>query len=830
MLYPSTVLTATSLLNCKAVPLSPAGAGALDGGGAAAAAFATANGGTISLVVNAENPFFVCWRGTHFAMGVAAALTMAIYVAIMPLLTLLWLWRDPWVRQASAAYARRDSPHCAGGWCTPRCRRGASGPPSPEASLVVVNPMHSKQRNSEGCVASAPHAPHDSAEPGASPVLEVTVADDRALGLFFRIFKPSAWWQRHTELALLLVLSVHRGLVPSPATLQDITTKAAVTCTALLAALAHLLVVQVREGAFISRSGQDGSWARPMRGPLPPQPFIPGESWMTWVRAALLVDSMGCALLNAAVSAIDAELASPAVRRAVDVGSPLLLCFCVLTLAILVLGVAYHIYIDAAKEQEALGTPRRHRSATWDCFCVFRGRSSRSIAATTTPNASGAIGSEDLHMQENPFRAAQSIPVDAAMTTGSDVVVAPSSALEVSDPSRSLGYAAVQSTRSAPRRRNPLRDQRLALASTLADPSTSPSLLLATYETLAHLSGSVARRAARRNLPHLADRLVTELSRAGRDGGEGSGDHAAALFDALAHMAEAGVDILPDIYPSFVSSGAIGALVAALVSPTTERETISRALRVLSILSVDENFAAAFVEAGAVGAAVRLVLDAHPDIVLEVLVTLTSLADFPGGAAALSECDAVVTVCSVLRDQSATDVGALIASCQVLQAMLLNHVMPPKPFAGGASGSRDSGGPHSYASVHVAAVSQLLACGGISALVGVLGSARAAADAEVALSAAAALTAALARSDSQHSMISGEAFCEPRVAAAALKSGALIAAQGLMATHCPLDKPASHPQGSDTVVDSSYEGSGLPGERLPAVLGELISLLTMHAH
>jgi len=90
---------------------------------------------------------------------------------------------------------------------------------------------------------------------------------DPIIEVFFFDYRPAAWYQRHAELALLLVLSLCRALLPRPVDLKDIILKCALSSIALAVSLIHVLVKQ---------------------------PFIPSERWMGWMRATLLFDSILC--------------------------------------------------------------------------------------------------------------------------------------------------------------------------------------------------------------------------------------------------------------------------------------------------------------------------------------------------------------------------------------------------------------------------------------------------------------------------------------------------------------------------------------------------------
>jgi hypothetical protein len=75
---------------------------------------------------------------------------------------------------------------------------------------------------------------------------------------------------------------------------------------------------------------------------------------MGWVRAMLLLDSVGCAMLNAAVSALDIGAGGAKLRSSIAGGSFVLFAMCALTLLVLLAGFGYHMYKDAGIEQQAI--------------------------------------------------------------------------------------------------------------------------------------------------------------------------------------------------------------------------------------------------------------------------------------------------------------------------------------------------------------------------------------------------------------------------------------------------------------------------------------------
>ena len=92
------------------------------------------------------------------------------------------------------------------------------------------------------------------------------------------------------------------------------------SCTLLLSVCAHVLLVR---------------------------PYVPQQAWKSWVRALLLFDSAGCALLNAATSALDAGVGGPRLRASVPVGSYILFVLCCITLIVLVWQFGVSMYAGA---------------------------------------------------------------------------------------------------------------------------------------------------------------------------------------------------------------------------------------------------------------------------------------------------------------------------------------------------------------------------------------------------------------------------------------------------------------------------------------------------
>ncbi len=106
---------------------------------------------------------------------------------------------------------------------------------------------------------------------------------DMVLWVFHAPYSLVVWYARHTELCVLLFLSLLRALWLSPATLSLVAARAGAACAVLLAALVYGLAVR-------------------------PYFSLEYARWLGWARALLLIDAVGFALVNAAVAAVAGEL------------------------------------------------------------------------------------------------------------------------------------------------------------------------------------------------------------------------------------------------------------------------------------------------------------------------------------------------------------------------------------------------------------------------------------------------------------------------------------------------------------------------------------------
>lgn len=91
LLYPPVSLSALSLLSCKVVAVTSAAVASLDGG--AAYVVSGFPRSVVSVPVLTGDSFYVCYAGSHKSAFAVAAVTAALFVALLPLVSLVWLCR-----------------------------------------------------------------------------------------------------------------------------------------------------------------------------------------------------------------------------------------------------------------------------------------------------------------------------------------------------------------------------------------------------------------------------------------------------------------------------------------------------------------------------------------------------------------------------------------------------------------------------------------------------------------------------------------------------------------------------------------------------------------
>lgn len=311
ILFPSAANTSIDLLNCRSVRLAASGIAALNGG-AAALAVAVSSRTPIDVSVLSSNPFFVCWStdGSHRSAGIVASVTLVLFVAFMPSLTLFWAWQA--LSPATSSRARM-TPR----WldCVCRCARHVALPLTSHSSRLG--------HQEESDVAHSNRSPITKSCEGYKAGPRVLRPDDSAtvsnslLVALLGDYRAAAWPTRFADLALLLILALLSALLARPTGVAQIATKAGVSCAALLLAAGYV------------------AWTRP---------FHATDAWKGWVRVLLLLDSVACTVVNALVSLSDAGIGGPVLTAAIPAAATAAFAACAATFAVLVVGFAAFMY------------------------------------------------------------------------------------------------------------------------------------------------------------------------------------------------------------------------------------------------------------------------------------------------------------------------------------------------------------------------------------------------------------------------------------------------------------------------------------------------------
>ena len=149
-------------------------------------------------------------------MGVLGAVSLAIYVAGLPLVTLLWLVADPWLPAAMAAEkalaAAAIKKRAAAAGASRKDLRGGT------ADSVSLTPV----------------APHPEPSPTPNPLLAPFQSD----------YRPRVWVTKHLDLGATLTLAALQAWLPLPQTLALAVSKAAIIAAVLLPLAAFVAAVQ----------------------------------------------------------------------------------------------------------------------------------------------------------------------------------------------------------------------------------------------------------------------------------------------------------------------------------------------------------------------------------------------------------------------------------------------------------------------------------------------------------------------------------------------------------------------------------------------------------
>ena len=190
LLFPPAARDALTLLNCNAASVSLDGCSSLNGCVSGSGLGRSRN---VAVNVLASNPFYVCWApgAAHFAAGALSAAALICVVVAFPVASFYAVWQ-----QSRQHETRRKA------GSIPLDTNDRGGVDSDRASTVVINPMRrenmSSAEGSETIQATAHRAGPSGNDPQQLPPL---------LAPFLADFRPEAWYTRHADLALTLLLA-----------------------------------------------------------------------------------------------------------------------------------------------------------------------------------------------------------------------------------------------------------------------------------------------------------------------------------------------------------------------------------------------------------------------------------------------------------------------------------------------------------------------------------------------------------------------------------------------------------------------------------------------
>jgi hypothetical protein len=206
ILYPTALACAVSLLNCRTVTMTSAALKALDSGGSVSSAVDSYT--TVSVSVLVSNPFFVCWAdgGAHRPAAIFACVALALFGALLPLISLMWIWQDEWLAKELA----RSKAQC---------------------SDAPLN-----------------HAISESYSAAASQVAAIeasrAISPDQLVVPLFDDYHAPAWYVKFFDLLLLAIFATTEAMLSRPASRSDIAAKAILISVPSLAMAVIVAVVR----------------------------------------------------------------------------------------------------------------------------------------------------------------------------------------------------------------------------------------------------------------------------------------------------------------------------------------------------------------------------------------------------------------------------------------------------------------------------------------------------------------------------------------------------------------------------------------------------------
>jgi hypothetical protein len=349
VLYPTALEHSVGLLNCQYDLISLVALNFFDGGSTIHHETSPGSGGTVRVPVLVSDPFYVCWAagGSQRPAGIFACISLIFYSAALPAVTFYWVWNDAWLaqelkrlrdlQQSEKQPQQLGSDQCGTARCAKRCSRARSekiGPPrvlhsalgdglegdSEAASMrasLTVNPLVSR-----------PAINSDSGSTGGEAAVAPSQTSNAILAPFLSGYRPGAWYAKHLELSLLVILAVTQALLTRPATLPLVVAKAVLVGLPTLAMCVFIIVVS---------------------------PYPPVSAWKRWVRVGFLSISVGCTTVNAAASALDLGAAEGASDITAFIGGASYALFtgCCIVGALLVFGFTWTLVKNAKAERAA---------------------------------------------------------------------------------------------------------------------------------------------------------------------------------------------------------------------------------------------------------------------------------------------------------------------------------------------------------------------------------------------------------------------------------------------------------------------------------------------
>ena len=680
LLTPSAARNAMALLNCASATVSPAGCASLNG---CSSSRSSAGGRGSSVAVNllSSNPYYVCWArgGAHNAAGGLAVAALAVAAVAFPI---AFFW---------AVYQQQR----AGKPPQRMLANRLSDDEVPEASAMVINPL---RLSALSAVLKSTALPAEGSRAAAAPLLAPFLSD----------YRPDAWYTRHADLTLTLLLAalqvrasggtgdcipltyvfprlVVQAFIPTPVSKATLLGKAAAIITSTLALAVHTM------------------WVRP---------FAPAQAWKGPVRATMLVLAAASAAVVAWAGALDLRLVnSPGASKALTAGSyALAVLFCVV-IAVRVASVAAAMLRGVREEQariRAMETlPQRRR----------RGE--------LRSDGDGAGSSGTVLVQEPQSIDGGQGQSMAAAAAGS----ASAAGLDSTDNSAfAMNPLAVRHPFALRRRRQPkpaLRDDSLATAAaTLSNATASDADVVAACDGITSLLGRLtaaeARAASAALLPGLSARLTGALS-------GGAGAYSVTVEAVCRAMAALSDHTYAATLSAMAGSRAVEQLVSLLrksmpgTSASHVPPSLAPALWLLGNLAADESAAAAFVEAGGAGLLVALLSalsttatcsdkgsadvaqsarQPSGDSLLHVCVAAASVSEHAGAAAALLLAGAMPALVRCLPPQTGSGVALHSLADAAAACLALANVLRHCAVASAADAAQ--------------AASDLAACGAVA--------------------------------------------------------------------------------------------------------------------